>query len=201
MKKTLLSLITVLAINSYNAQQSILVINNYTAYDFHTALSAIPSNSCYPSVEIGYVGNLTNPSQIIVPANSNNMNGQQLMYKNFWDSANPVSNGLYPITTYWVSTSATNSGPRTAINSTLNPSGPISQNTDWRHAKFYMTYPGTNTTVGTGSTPLTYFLGNLDDGNNTCTTGDTYISTTYGDAELFTITDTSGQKFTYISVF
>lgn len=181
------------------AQQSILTVNNYSTYDFHTALlAAIDSTPCYPGVSIGFNGNATNPSQVVVPANSSDINGNQLIYKNYWDSAAPAFNGLYPITTYLVSPSSTIQQVRPATHPSLNPAGPISMNTDWRYAKFFMTYAGTNTSVSGGS-PLSYFNGTLGDGTP-CSAGGSYVSTSFGDGEWFSITSGT-TKYTYIQIY
>lgn len=181
------------------AQKSILTVNNYSTYDFHTALlAATDATPCYPSVSIGFNGNATTPSQVVVPANSSDINGQQLIYKNYWDSAAPSFNGLYPISTYLIATSAASQQIQPSTFFSLNPAGAIATYTDWRYAKFFMTYAGTNTSVSGGS-PLSYFNGTLGDGTP-CSAGSSYVSTNFGDAEWFSITSGT-TKMTYIQIY
>jgi hypothetical protein len=180
-------------------QQSTLIVNNYSTYDFHTALLAATDNTpCYPAVSIGFDGNATNPSQVIVPANSSDLNGNQLVYESYKDSGMPTFNGLYPIGSYLVSTTGTNQQIRVPSHFSLNPAGGISLGTNWRYAKFFMTYAGTNTSVSGGS-PLTYFNGTVGDGTP-CSAGSSYVSTTFGDAEMFSITS-GGVAYTYIQIY
>lgn len=187
MKKQLLILCSVLG-GMISAQQSTLIINNYSSYDYHGQLMATPLGSCYPMVSIGYPAV---PNQLIVPALSD--------YKlpSYSDGA---SNG---ITTFLVQTSGANPAtPRVPGHITLSPGGPIASNTNWRHTKFQMYFAGTNTPVSSGGTsvPETYFNANLGDGTNSCFSGPSNISTIYGDAEWFTISS-GGIQYTYIQIF
>jgi hypothetical protein len=199
MRKKLTIITGVLLFTNIFAQQSILTVNNYSTYDFHTALfAATDSTPCYPSVSIGFDGSATNPSQIVVPANSSDINGQQLVYKNYKDSGAPAFNGLYPIYLYHISTSPTSQQFQPPAYPSLNPAGAIATFTDWRYAKFFMTYAGTGTSVSGGS-PLSYFNGSLGDGTP-CSAGSSYVSTSFGDAEWFSITS-GGTKYTYIQIY
>lgn len=171
-----------------SAQQSTLIINNYSSYDYHGQLMATPLGTCYPMVSIGYPAV---PDQLIVPAFSD--------YKlPFY--ADGAANG---ITTFLVQTSGANPAvPRVPGHVTLSSTGVISTNTNWRHTKFQMYFAGTNTPVSSGGTsiPETYFNANLGDGTNSCFSGPSYISTLYGDAEWFTISS-GGTQYTYIQIF
>lgn len=196
MRKVILTIALTLGVKAYS-QQSILVINNYTAYDFHGPLFANPANSCVPSVGISYPAN---PETMIVPADSHEGNGLALMYKSYAEAG---TNPLYPVASYIVQTAtASPSQIRIPTHPILNPTGPVSMNTDWRHTKFQMYFKGTNVKVSSGGVniPETYFNGNLGDGLNTCFSGQSYISTTYGDAEWFTIT-VSNIKYSYIQLY
>jgi len=191
MKKLVLTLGVVLA-NYYSAQQSSLIINNYSNYDYHGNITATPATSCYPMVEIGT--NTASPSLLIVPANSNDINGLNAYYPKYYTSGvtNPVV--LYPISTFYVQTSGAGvGGTRNYNHPSLLPSGVLSSSTDWRHSKFQMYYAGTNNQVS--------FNGNLDDYSGSCFAGSNYISTPNGDAEMFKITSSSGQNFTYINIY
>lgn len=171
-----------------SAQQSTLIINNYSSYDYHGQLMATPLGACYPMVSIGYPAV---PDQLIVPA----LSDYELQSYSVG-----AANG---ITTFLVQTSGTNPAvPRVPNHPTLAPTGAISVNTNWRHTKFQMYFAGTNTPVSSGGTsvPETYFLGNLGDGTNSCFTGPSNISTTYGDADWFTISS-GGVQYTYIQIF
>lgn len=183
------------------AQRSGLVINNYTSYDLHTALYAGPDNTpCYPSVSVGLMGNQTNPSQVIVPANSNDQYGNQLFYESYNDSFNPSFNGLYPITSYTFTSfqGVTSNNAISSNSGLLNINGQVSVNTNWRYAKFQMYYAGTNATVS-GGNPFSYFNGTLGDGTH-CSAGYSYISTPFGDGETFTIS--SGSRiYTYYQFY
>lgn len=180
------------------SQQSSLIINNYSAYDFRGNLLAFPMNACYPRVGISDPGN---PNQILVHAQSHQGNGLELQYNNY---ASAGTNSLYPVTAFFVQTSATNPALAQSPNHpSLNPLGPISTNTDWKHTKFQMYFAGTGTPVSSGgvNVPETYFNGNLGDGLNSCGYGQSYISTFYGDAEWFVITGSAGQKFSFIQIY
>lgn len=196
MKKAIFITMSLLGISVYS-QQSTLIVNNYSIYDFHGSILANPVNACYPSVSISYPAT---PNQSIVPANSHQGNGLQLEYSNY---ASAGTNPLYPITTFLVQTAGTSPAqPRVPSHVLLLPTGPVSLNTDWHHTKFEMYFAGTNIKVSSGgvNVPETYFNGNLGDGLNTCFLGASYITTTYGDAEWFTIT-AGGTKYSYIQIF
>lgn len=188
MKKQLLILCCAIG-GMISAQQSTLIINNYSSYDYHGQLMATPLGSCYPMVSIGGVA--VTPDQLIVPASTDYM---------LPSYSNGLANG---ITTFLVQTSVTNPAvPRAPDHVTLSPTGAISTNTNWRHTKFQMYFAGTNTPVSSGgaSIPETYFNGNLGDGTNSCFSGPSYISTVYGDANWFTISS-GGTQYTYIQIF
>lgn len=181
--KKLLSIIGIAAC-SLVYSQGMLIINNYSGYDFHASLSANNfSGGCYPYVHA------LNPNTIIAPAYSNTANGNAIIYKNYRDQYN---NSLFPIVQWQVSTSPTSTQPRAWNHASLQPGGPISSNTLWSNTKFQMYFAGTNT-------PETFFSGNLGNSANPCVSIDDLIITQYGKAEWFTIT-TGTDVTTYLQI-
>lgn len=185
MKKIILA-VTIGCSGLLSSQQSKLIVNNYSAYDFHSVLIATPLGTCYPMVSISGPGV---PSELVVPAGT------------VYELSSYASATL--ITSFLVQTSATSPAtPRAPGHATLTPSSGIATMTDWRHAKFQMYFPGTHVPVSSGGTsvPETYFNGNLGDGTNSCYNGGSYISTVYGDAEFFKISS-GGVTYSYINIF
>ncbi|NML70423.1 hypothetical protein HHL23_11500 [Chryseobacterium sp. RP-3-3] len=169
MKKVLLLLGTAAASLAYS--QGMLVINNYSKYDYHGFMIAGNSSvGCYPRV--------ANEAEIVVPADSHIGNGHELVYKDYLNQFY----SLYP-TTNWVVYLNPNTPtimPWDDIN--LSPGGTISNTTRWYFTKFYTTLPGTNT-----SNPE--FQANLGLPNPCSPNPLTYFATASGDnsAEIFVI--------------
>jgi len=185
MKKIITSLSLFAACLAYS-QGSTLIINNYSlAYDFHGNIQALNvAGGCYPIISSN------NPDMVVVPADSNEINGLHLEYKNYRDQ---FGTSLYPMAAWNVSLSATNQTPRAWNHASLLPGGVISNNTKWVGSKFQMYHKGTNN-------PETFFNGNLGADVAPCITNESYITTPYGDAEWFTITS-GGNNYTYIQIF
>ncbi|MDF2553546.1 MAG: hypothetical protein K0R36_795 [Chryseobacterium sp.] len=185
MKRIILALIIGCS-GSLSSQESKLTVSNYSTYDFHGILIATPLGSCYPMVSIS---GPAVPNELVVPAGTV-----------YGLSSYPSATG---ITSFLVQTSATSPAiPRAPSHPSLSPPSGIATMTDWRHTKFQMYFAGTSVPVSSGGTsvPETYFNGNLGDGTNSCWLGDSYISTTYGDAEFFKISS-GGITYSYINIY
>lgn len=165
MKKVLLFLIVACG-TSFSAQQTKLVINNYTANDYRGVIYAAGSN-CYPIVGNTYYPSPTYSPLIVTAGNTVNVDSYSTGTVPFWDvqtaAANPVL--IRPYT-----------------HGSLIISGTISQNTDWFVSKFGMYYPGTNTSIP-------YMNASVSSGVSPCSTAPSYYTnpnTTF-EAEWFTI--------------
>lgn len=151
------------------SQQSGMVINNYSIYDYYGNIDATGNTSCYPNV-------ITNNPQSIFVAS-----GSTYTLSNY--AALGIGNST---ATYIVTSSATNPGvvrPYDFVG--LLPTSVIGSNTNWRHSKFFMNYAGTNN-------PVYGWQANIADGTNICYTWPSYISNSFGEAEWFTISSGSG---------
>ncbi|UZT99739.1 hypothetical protein ODZ84_09285 [Chryseobacterium fluminis] len=157
--------------------QGTLILNNYSSYDFngyiYAANPAPTGGNCYPMV-----GNGT-PDPIVVPANSNTITGTQLEFTNYKDQ---FTNSLYPVSTWLVSTSATNQSiPRTWNHPAVMPGGTVSNNTRWAGSKFFMTDPATGASVPLFNANIAVF-GSC----NSSFIPDSFVCPS-GSAEMFTI--------------
>lgn len=185
MKKIILA-ITIGFSGLLSSQESKLTVSNYSAYDFHGILLSTPLGTCYPMVSIS---GPAVPSELVVPAGTV-----------YGLSSYPSATG---ITSFLVQTSATSPAiPRIPGHPLLAPPSGIATMTDWRHTKFQMYFAGTNVPVSSGGTsiPETYFNGNLGDGTYSCWSGDSYTSTTYGDADFYKISS-GGIIYSYINIY
>lgn len=148
------------------AQQSKLVINNYTNYDYRGVIIAAGTN-CSPSISNTYYPEPTY-MPLIVAANTSADVGL-------------FSTGTVP---FWdVHLSQTNPFVIRPFNHpSLSPGGVISQNTDWYMSKFGMYYPGTTTSVP-------YMNTSVSSGVSACSTEPSYYISPYTsfEAEWFTI--------------
>lgn len=157
------------------AQQSKLIINNYTGYDYRGVISAAGPN-CYPSVSNTYYPDPTYLPLIVTAGNSANVDLYSTGLVPFWD----------------VQTSATNPVVIRPFNHpSLNSSGTISQNTNWYVSKFGMYYSGTTTSIP-------YMNASVSNGVSACSTAPSYYSnpnTTF-EAEWFTI-----GSFSYLELY
>lgn len=171
MRKILAILATVTA--SFVYSQGMIIVNNYSKFDFYGYLIATNSTSgCYPRVG--------NDGVIIVPAESHMGNGLQLVYKDYMGQ---FSSSLYPTANWVVTQSPTLSSIMAWNNPNLTPGGTISTTTKWYATKFDMMDMGT-TTPNTEN-----FRANMNIAN-ACSTGiNDFFVTPSGNnsAEMFTI--------------
>ncbi|MDR6923407.1 hypothetical protein [Chryseobacterium sp. 2987] len=126
MKKVLI--LSGLAMTSLAYSQGILIINNYSKYDFSGTLiagSTSAANGCYPRVG--------NTDIVKIPADSHTGNGKELMYK---DYQSQFTNSLYPTTTWEVYQNPLNHTVMSWDDPNLAPGGTISTTTQWYATKF-----------------------------------------------------------------
>lgn len=153
--KKLIYLLFVVLYSSYNSQQSTMIINNFSAYDYRGEIDATGPNNCFPKVS-----NTTYPaplySPLLVAAGATVDVGT-------YNSNNAVSN-------WTVQTSAINpSSVRLYNNPTLQPSGIIATSTDWTFSKFTMYQSGTNTSLPNSGV-------NISNGNSPCSAAPSYYN-------------------------
>jgi hypothetical protein len=125
--KKFLTIIGLAFISSAYGQGGLLVINNYTSYDFHTRVTAanLTTPGCY-----FYVA-LNDPELVISGGNSVSYNSYNI-----------------PGTTWKVSTSPTNATPRPGNHPSLTLGGVISNNTKWVMSEFQFYQTGTPLSSG-----------------------------------------------------
>jgi len=184
--KKLLTVIFIAAVSLIHAQNLKLIVNNYsTTFDFHGTLSAHNfGGGCYPYVTTN------SPAMVVVPANANMNNGNELVYANFKDQ---YVNSLYPNASWMVQLSAATSIVRAWNHASIAPGGVISANTKWSSSQFQMYYAGT-------STPEPSFSGLIGEPQDPCTGAISNISTPYGDVEWFNIT-TGNVDYSYLQIY
>lgn len=180
MKKIFLLLGFTVFVNS-NAQQSYMIIENYSSYDYWGVLIATALNGCYPQISNTYYPQ-PDYSPIIIPAGTN----ADVGYYNsgsvvpFWDVQSSITNPI-AIRPFW--------------HSQIASGGAVSNNTDWQHSKFEMRYPGTTTNV-----PFTGV--NISSGSNACYTWPSsfYNSNSPISADWFTISS-GATVYSYLQIF
>lgn len=142
--KKFLTIIGLLFISSAFAQGGPLVVNNFTAYDFHTRITAanLATPGCY------FYVTLENP-ELVIPGNTNASYNSYNIPGTFWK----------------VSLSPTNATTRAGSHASLALNGVISVNTKWVVSEFQFHQSGTPMSSGAvGDTsytcnpvPNTYF--------------------------------------------
>lgn len=184
--KKLLTTIFAVAFSLAHAQGLILIVNNYsTTFDFHGSFTAHNfAGGCYPFVTTN------SPALVVVPANANQNNGNELRYRDFKDQ---YVNSLYPNASWLVKTSANVQAIRAWNNPSLASGGVISSNTKWSSSQFQMYYAGT-------STPEPSFSGLIGELQDPCTGAVSNISTPNGEAEWFNIT-TNNINYSYLQIY
>lgn len=182
--KKLLTIIGI-AVTSMAYSQGVLVINNYSGYDFHGNLLAGNLTSCLPMVIN------RDPDPVKLPAYANMSNGNALIIKDFQIQ---YTSSLYPIANWNVSLTQGNVTVTPWDDPSLVPGGSISNNTKWITSKFAMFFNGTNNQVP----GFNYSIG--DATPNTCYTSSDYIIDPYGEVEWFTISS-GGTMVTYLQIF
>ncbi|MFP3597637.1 hypothetical protein [Chryseobacterium sp. SIMBA_029] len=165
--------------------QGVLVLNNYSGYDFHGNLLASNLTNCLPMVMN------RDPDPIKVPANANMGNGNALVIKDYQIQ---YTSSLYPISSWNVTLTQGNTTATSWDDASLVLGGSISNNTKWITSKFAMYFPGTNNQVP----GFNYSIG--DATPNTCYTSTDYILDPNGEVEWFTIS-TGGTMVTYLQIF
>lgn len=165
MKKILIA--AGLAMASQAFAQGVMIVNNYSKYDFTGSLIAggtSAANGCYPRVG--------NTGSIAMPADSHMGNGKELMYK---DYQTQYTSSLYPTATWEVYPSSTSQNITPWNDPNLAPTGAISTTTQWFATKF--------------STSLLEFRANLVLATPCNPNSTDYYTTPSGNefAEMFTI--------------
>lgn len=180
MKRIFLLLGFIAFVNS-TAQQSHMIIENYSPYDYSGVLIATALNGCFPQVSNTYYPEPTY-SPIIIPAGTNADIGY---YSSgtvvpFWDVQTAITNPI---------------GIRHFGHSQIAAGGAVSNNTDWQHSKFGMRYPGTTTNV-----PYTGV--NISSGSNACYSWPSsfYDPNSPISADWFTISS-GGTVYSYLQIF
>lgn len=184
--KKLLTAVSLFALSFATSQNLKLIVNNYsTKFDFHGSLSAHGfGGTCYPYVTTN------SPAMVIVPAEANMNNGNELIYNNFKDQ---YTNSLYPNASWVVQLSATNQQIRAWNHASIMPGGTISANTKWSSSQYQMYYKGT-------SIPSSSFSGLIGEPQDPCTGASSYISSPYGHVEWFNIT-TENIDYSYLQIY
>lgn len=183
MKKLLIVLGIVSTSMAYS--QGVFILNNYSPYDFYGNLLASNLISCFPAVKN------RDPDPILVPANANMGNGNALVIKDFQSQ---YVNSLYPIGSWNVSLSPTNTIATSSNDPSLIMGGALSNNTRWITSKFGMYYAGTYN-------PVPGFHDSVGNATpNTCYTSSDYITNANGYAEWFVVSNGS-IMITYLQVF
>lgn len=165
-----------------NAQQTELIVNNYSSYDYRGVIIATGLNSCYPSVGNTYYPEPTyQPLKVI--AGSPAIPTTVLVGK---------YNSGFAVPTWDVQSSATSPiFQRSFTHAQVSATSGITLGTEWHHSKFQMYYSGTNTHV-----PYTSI--NLSSGTNVCYTWPSYYTNpnTTLEAEWFVI-----GNYSYIQIY
>lgn len=175
--KRIIFLLLVTICSSLSAQQSKLIVNNYTPFDYQGVIIATGLAGCYPSVSNTYYPEPPYHPLKIGPGMTSNVglfsSGIEVLN---WDvqsaSTNPVN-------------------VRYFTHPAVDSLGIIAQSTEWQHSKFSMYYAGTSTSV-----PNTTV--NISSGTNVCYTWPSYYSNTTNtlEAEWFSI-----GGYTYLQIY